>query len=70
MLLLQNFIHKKIRIFHFVIIFEIFCLTPQNLCFEKTLFLERHSYAENYSKSIISFLEEKASGIVANKTKQ
>jgi biopolymer transport protein ExbB len=29
-----------------------------------------HSYAENYSKSIISFLEEKASGIVANKTKQ
>ena len=28
-----------------------------------------HSYAENYSKSIISFLEEKASGIVANKTK-
>ena len=29
-----------------------------------------HSYAENYSKTIISFLEEKASGIVANKTKQ
>ncbi len=29
-----------------------------------------HSYAENYSKAIISFLEEKASGIVANKTKQ
>jgi len=29
-----------------------------------------HSYAENYSKSIISFLEEKASRIVANKTKQ
>lgn len=28
-----------------------------------------HSYAENYSKTIISFLEEKASGIVANKTK-
>jgi len=26
-----------------------------------------HSYAENYSKTIISFLEEKASGIVANK---
>ena len=29
-----------------------------------------HSYAENYSKTIISFLEEKSSGIVANKTKQ
>ena len=29
-----------------------------------------HSYAENYSKTIISFLEEKASGIVANKTKK
>ena len=28
-----------------------------------------HSYAENYSKTIISFLEEKASGIVANKIK-
>lgn len=28
-----------------------------------------HSYAENYSKTIISFLEEKASGIVANKVK-
>ena len=29
-----------------------------------------HSYAENYSKTIISFLEEKASGIVASKTKK
>ncbi|MDA1037300.1 MAG: MotA/TolQ/ExbB proton channel family protein [Proteobacteria bacterium] len=29
-----------------------------------------HSYAENYSKTIISFLEEKSSGIVANKTKK
>ena len=28
-----------------------------------------HSYAENYSKTIISFLEAKASGIVANKIK-
>lgn len=28
-----------------------------------------HSYAENYSKTIISFLEEKASGIIANKVK-
>ena len=28
-----------------------------------------HSYAENYSKTIISFLEEKASGIVAKKIK-
>ena len=29
-----------------------------------------HSYAENYSKTIISFLEEKSSGIVATKTKK
>ena len=29
-----------------------------------------HSYAENYSNSIIAFLEEKASGIVANKVKK
>lgn len=29
-----------------------------------------HSYAENYSKTIISFLEEKSSGIVASKTKK
>ena len=28
-----------------------------------------HSYAENYSNTIIAFLEEKASGIVANKVK-
>ena len=29
-----------------------------------------HSYAENYSNTIIAFLEEKASGIVANKVKK
>ena len=29
-----------------------------------------HSHAENYSNSIIAFLEEKASGIVANKVKK
>ena len=29
-----------------------------------------HSYAENYSNKIIAFLEEKASGIVANKVKK